>query len=78
MLMTPEVPDIYEHDLREVATILDSFKEALETHDGRVQDAFVLSMVITIESANNYPIGTLTYSDDQWRFTPYADWAQEK
>ena len=72
-----EVPSIYEHDYREVLTILDSLKAAFESHNEALKDAFVQRAEVVIESSNDYPIGVLTYEGEQWRFTPHADWAQD-
>ncbi len=77
-MATPEVPTTYEHDYREVLIILDSMKEAMGTHSEEfgVEETYIQRMQVDIESAHGYPVGTLTYEDEQWRFTPYAEWAE--
>ncbi len=75
-MATPEVPSTYEHDYREVLIILDSMKEAMDAFNEKLESSFVQRMQIEIESANGYPVGTLTYEDEQWRFTPFAEWAE--
>lgn len=65
--------DIYEHDLRESTIILDSLKNAMDNHNALLDDAYVLRMEVTIASGHGYTVGTLTYEDEQWRFTPYVE-----
>lgn len=69
-----EVPDIYEYDLRQVVTILDSLQAAFDSHNADLKDLYVQSMEVKIESGNGYQVGTLSYSDEQWRFKAHADW----
>jgi hypothetical protein len=72
----PEVPTTYENDLRDVVAIMDSFNETLDTHAALLKDAFVLRLEVDVWNGNDYFIGTIVYEDEQWRFTPHADWAE--
>lgn len=67
-----ELPCTYEHDLRNVVSLIDW----LGRHDPEGDLTIESGSVLVLGNKNDYLIGRLIFEEDQWKFEPYADWAQ--
>lgn len=64
-----ENPDIYEADLHNIVQVMDEIKLAL----GRCEEVYLQDATLVLWNAGGYPIGTLQWQEDFWKFTPHNE-----